>query len=142
MTTDYREVMSGHSNETLVKILTVKRDQYQPEALEAAQQELEKRGLKLSDFAMPSEKPLYSEATFAGQYNINGTSRNAQTQPDLQSAYDEARKKQANKDMLYGALWCIGGIIATASSIGAIFWGAIIFGGIQFFKGLINSQSN
>lgn len=139
MTADYTEVMLGHSNETLVKILTVKRDHYQPEALEAAQQELEKRGLKLSDFAIPSEKPLYSEATFSSSYNIN---QQTNTQPDMQSMYDEARRKQANKDMLYGALWCVGGIIATASSIGAIFWGAIIFGGIQFFKGLINSQSN
>jgi hypothetical protein len=136
MTTDYTEVMSGHSNETLVKILTVKRDQYQPEALDAAQQELEKRGLKLSDFA---------ETQYAGAYAINGinngTSRNVQAQPDMESLYDEARKKQATKDMLYGALWCVGGIVATASDIGAIFWGAILFGGIQFVKGLINSQS-
>ncbi len=137
MTTDYAAVMAGNSNETLVKILTVKRDLYQPEALEAAQQELEKRGLKLSDFA---------ETQYAGAYAINGinngTSRNAQTQPDMDSVYDQERKKQANKDMLYGALWCVGGIIATMSDIGAIFWGAIIFGGIQFFKGLINSQSH
>lgn len=142
MTTDYTEVMSGNSNETLVKILTVKRDQYQPEALEAAQQELEKRGLKLSDFTMPSEKPLYSEATYASQYTINGTNTQTGARPDINSIYDEARKKQANKDMLYGALWCVGGIIATASNVGAIFWGAILFGGIQFVKGLINSQSN
>ena len=140
MATDYTEVMSGNSNETLVKILTVKRDQYQPEALEAAQQELEKRGLKLSDFTMSSEKPIYSEATFAGQYNINGT--NTHTQPDMDSMYNEALRKQANKDMLYGALWCVGGIVATMSDIGAIFWGAIVFGAIQFFKGLSNSSSN
>ncbi len=142
MATDYPKVMSGNSNETLVKILTVKRDLYEPEALEAAQQELEKRGLKLSDFAEPSEKPLYSEATYASQYNINGTNTQTSARPDINSIYDEARKKQANKDMLYGALWCVGGIVATMSDIGAIFWGAIIFGGIQFFKGLINSQSN
>lgn len=141
MTTDYAEVMSGNSNETLVKILTVKRDQYQPEALEAAQQELEKRGLKLSDFTLPSEKPVYSEANYASQYNINGTNTQTGARPDINSAYDEARKKQANKDMLYGALWCVGGIIASSANIGAIFWGAIVFGAIQFFKGLINSSS-
>lgn len=139
MTTDHTDVMSGHSNETLVKILTEKSDQYQPEALEAARQELEKRGLKLSDFTLSSGKPIYSEANFAGQYNIHGS--NTQAQPDIDSMYEDARRKQANKDMLYGALWCVGGIVATASNIGAIFWGAIIFGGIQFFKGLINSQS-
>lgn len=41
--------------------------------------------------------------------------------------------------MLFGALWCIGGIVATATDIGLIFWGAIVFGAIQFIKGLINS---
>jgi hypothetical protein len=38
--------------------------------------------------------------------------------------------------MLFGALWCIGGIIATVSDLGYIFWGAIVFGAIQFFRGL------
>jgi hypothetical protein len=46
--------------------------------------------------------------------------------------------ERANKDMLYGALWCIGGIIATISDLGYIFWGAIVFGAIQFFRGLLN----
>jgi ABC-type Fe3+/spermidine/putrescine transport system ATPase subunit len=51
----------------------------------------------------------------------------------------EARKEQANKDMLYGALWCVGGIVLTISGIGFIFWGAIVFGGYQFLKGVVNS---
>lgn len=51
----------------------------------------------------------------------------------------DAKKERANKDMLYGALWCIGGIIATLADIGFIFWGAIVFGGYQFFRGLSNS---
>lgn len=48
----------------------------------------------------------------------------------------------ANKDMIWGALWCVGGIVATVADIGYIFYGAIIFGAIQFFKGLANSSSN
>lgn len=47
-----------------------------------------------------------------------------------------ARKKRAQKDMLYGALWCIGGLVLTMANIGFIFWGAIVFGGIQFFRGV------
>lgn len=55
--------------------------------------------------------------------------------------------RQNEKDMLYGALWCIGGIIVTsvgyssASGGGSylVTWGAILFGALQFFKGLINS---
>ena len=55
---------------------------------------------------------------------------------NLQAQIEQAKKSSAQKDMLYGALWCVGGIVATMASIGFIFWGAIIFGAIQFFKGL------
>jgi hypothetical protein len=47
-----------------------------------------------------------------------------------------ARKAKGQKEMLYGALWCLGGIILTAANIGYIFWGAIIFGAIRFFRGV------
>jgi hypothetical protein len=46
------------------------------------------------------------------------------------------QNERAKKDMLYGILWCIGGTVATIADIGYIFWGAILFGAIQFFKGL------
>lgn len=64
-------------------------------------------------------------------------------------AFNEAHSKRANKDMLYGGLWLFGGLIVTfvtysnASSGGGSYvvtWGAIIFGGIQFFKGIINKN--
>ncbi|MDI1234416.1 MAG: hypothetical protein PSX81_09050 [bacterium] len=57
----------------------------------------------------------------------------------------EAKMKRANKDILYGALWCIGGIVITAftyskaSSGGGkyvVTYGAIIFGMIQLVKGI------
>lgn len=53
----------------------------------------------------------------------------------------EAKHEKARKDMVYGALWFCGGTILTVADIGFIFWGAILFGGIQFFKGLINANS-
>lgn len=53
----------------------------------------------------------------------------------LESEIREAKNAGANKDMLYGALWCIGGTVATLADIGFIFWGAILFGAIQFIKG-------
>jgi hypothetical protein len=57
---------------------------------------------------------------------------------NLEDEIRKAKKERAGKDMLYGALWCIGGTVATAAHIGFIFWGAILFGGIQFIKGLVN----
>jgi hypothetical protein len=53
----------------------------------------------------------------------------------------EAKHEQARKDMVYGALWFCGGTILTLADIGFIFWGAILFGGIQFGKGVINAYS-
>lgn len=50
------------------------------------------------------------------------------------------KKENANKDMLYGGLWCVGGIIGTMANIGFIFWGAIVFGAVQFIKGVSNSD--
>lgn len=60
---------------------------------------------------------------------------------NLQIQIQEAKYEKARKDMIYGALWFCGGIILTVADIGFIFWGAILFGGIQFFKGLINVYS-
>jgi len=60
------------------------------------------------------------------------------------------KKQKAKNDMTYGAIWCIGGILFTAitysaaSSGGGVYfiaWGAILFGAIQFFRGLINSSN-
>lgn len=56
----------------------------------------------------------------------------------------EAIRKEAYKNMGYGALWCIGGIVVTLGTYSAasgggrfmVAWGAILFGGIQFFRGL------
>ncbi len=59
-------------------------------------------------------------------------------------------KKAGHKNMLYGALWCIGGIIVTAltyleavtnpaGGTYIIAWGAIVFGAIQFIRGLVQA---
>jgi hypothetical protein len=59
---------------------------------------------------------------------------------NLEKQIKDAKKEGANKDMLYGALWCIGGTVATIADIGYIFWGAIVFGAFQFIKGAVNSN--
>lgn len=83
-----------------------------------------------------NEKKSYEEAKKALQeYGIDEESASIVIS-NLEEQINKAKRERANKDMLYGALWCIGGIIATASGIGFVFWGAILFGGIQFFKGL------
>jgi hypothetical protein len=67
---------------------------------------------------------------------------------NLKAARSKAMKEAGQKNMLYGALWCIGGLIVTAVTFQAaagggsyvIAWGAILFGGIQFFRGLMQSS--
>ena len=55
---------------------------------------------------------------------------------------NNADKEQAYKNMAFGALWCIGGIIASAADIGVIFIGAIVIGAIQFVIGVIGVSIN
>lgn len=57
---------------------------------------------------------------------------------NVEDEIKKAKREAATKDMIYGALWCVGGTIATFANIGFIFWGAILFGGIQFIKGCVN----
>jgi hypothetical protein len=63
---------------------------------------------------------------------------------DIEVQFADLKNKAANKNMLYGGLWCIGGTIVTIATYSAaegggryvVAWGAIIFGAIQFFKGV------
>jgi len=63
---------------------------------------------------------------------------------NIQNRIKEEREEIANKNMLYGALWCIGGLLVTGVSYAVaieggsyfITWGAVVFGGWQFLKGL------
>jgi hypothetical protein len=60
----------------------------------------------------------------------------------------KATQSDGGKNMVFGALWCIGGIIVTAATYShassegggyVVAWGAIIFGAWQFLKGLYQS---
>lgn len=69
---------------------------------------------------------------------------------NLADARSAAVRSAAKKNMLFGALWCIGGTVITVWTYQAaannpgggsyvVAWGAIIFGAIQFFRGLMQS---
>jgi hypothetical protein len=49
-----------------------------------------------------------------------------------------ARNGNPARDVIIGGLFLFGGLIGTFSDTGYIFIGAIVFGGIQFVRGLIN----
>lgn len=51
------------------------------------------------------------------------------------------RRSKAEINMISGALWCVGGTALTLANFGLIFWGAILFGGVQFIGGLITYYS-
>ena len=57
---------------------------------------------------------------------------------ELENPVKDAKNAQAKKDMLHGGLWCVGGLALTLADVGFVFWGAILFGGIQFIKGVTN----
>ena len=70
---------------------------------------------------------------------------------DLERTRAEAVSTAGQKNMLFGALWCIGGIAITAATYNAaastgegsyvVAWGAILFGAMQFFRGLIEASA-
>ncbi len=67
---------------------------------------------------------------------------------NLHEARSQVASSAGAKNMAFGALWCIGGIAVTAFTYSAasegggsyvVAWGAILFGGIQFFRGMMQS---
>lgn len=59
-------------------------------------------------------------------------------------AISDINKEAGKKNMIFGGLWCLGGGFITYATMAAaengggyvITWGAILFGAIQFFRGL------
>lgn len=64
---------------------------------------------------------------------------------EMKAALRRANQDAGRQNMIYGALWCIGGTVVTvvtyqAAAAGGryvVAWGAIAFGGFQFLRGLI-----
>jgi hypothetical protein len=80
--------------------------------------------------ASDAQPPLFAE------------SQNALAAP---SNAAEALRARSQRDMLVGGLWCGGGILVTALTYSSaangggsyvVAWGAILFGGVQFLRGL------
>ena len=63
---------------------------------------------------------------------------------NLKQMKKEAEAGRGKKNMLFGALWCIGGTVVTVATYSAaegggtyvVAWGAILFGAVQFIIGL------
>jgi hypothetical protein len=54
------------------------------------------------------------------------------------SQHTQVKNATAKNDMIFGACWFVGGILATAADFGYIFWGAIVFGLFQFLRGIFS----
>jgi hypothetical protein len=118
----FKDVMLEHSDNKLIEVLKNRKD-YQFDATEAAIKEALKRRLILDMADLETKYPLAGEPV-----------------SPIIIAAEKENNESAKKDILYGALWCIGGIVATAADIGYIFWGAILFGGFQLIKGLMHNR--
>lgn len=63
---------------------------------------------------------------------------------DVNPEFKAQRRKEAVKNLISGALWCVGGLIVTAITYAAaadggtyiVAYGAIFWGGLQFLKGI------
>lgn len=57
----------------------------------------------------------------------------------IEEGFEEETDEHPKQDMLYGALLFVGGIVLTVCDTGYIFWGAIVYGGYLFLRGLTKS---
>lgn len=58
------------------------------------------------------------------------------------NSLNSSNRGKAVRDLVIGGLFCVGGTVGTLANTGYIFYGAIIFGGIQLVRGIITiSQS-
>jgi hypothetical protein len=70
----------------------------------------------------------------------------------LERAYQEAMQSAGRRNMLVGGIICVVGLLVTLGTLAAagqggggryiIAWGAIVFGAIQFFRGLGQMQNH
>jgi len=90
--------------------------------------------------------PAEQESSRPGRQKFRkGRDQSARLQEEMASLEGDMIRAAGQKNMIYGACWCIGGLAVTLLSLAAasgpgggrfiMAWGAIIFGAIQFFKG-------
>tara|TARA_B100000787_G_C16089291_1_gene248153 strand:+ start:180 stop:686 length:507 start_codon:yes stop_codon:yes gene_type:complete len=162
---DFEERMAKSSNEALINIMFNERISYDKEAVDCAERHLLNRGVDLTELTNSVKFKENGQALIDQAFNYgviqvidNGVDyirlkdelifkgisvqEASKVVNKIEKEIKKAKNTDANNDLIYGALWCIGGIVATAAEIGYIFWGAIVFGGYQFLKGLINSMNN
>ncbi|MDB5311984.1 MAG: hypothetical protein JWO38_6186 [Gemmataceae bacterium] len=78
--------------------------------------------------------------------------RNLGRRMSLGSDCPPANAPDDGRSEFYGGLWCVGGIVVTVGSFLAaatagggtyvVAWGAIVFGGIQFLRGMMRTAKN
>ena len=103
------------------------------------QQVVDKLYSHAANLLVNENKPNYEVVKELMEMGVDEESANTIV-VNLEEQIAKEQKSSAKRDMLYGALWCLGGTVLTLSDTGFIFWGAILFGGYQFIKGVINYQ--
>jgi len=161
------EILTNLTNQELIEIVTTDRAKYQVKFIDSTEKEIERRNIDKTTINEFHESTTYLKDSelkleklnqiYNFSYNLINVENKSLDQLKLiltEKGYDEndiswvirkilykkEEKKEANNDMLYGALWCVGGIVATMAEIGYIFWGAILFGAFQFIKGASNVE--
>ena len=107
--------------------------------------DMQKIAQALYGYAAQRMKNGASDAQIVGELKEKGLNEElARTiVSKLRPVHTEARHTAGRKNMIFGALWCVGGLIATLVGMSAgggyfiIFWGAIIFGAAQFIRGAV-----
>ena len=98
---------------------------------------------EMAHFDIPADTPVVADDPEGNWHTYEWF--DFQSEAEIQAENVQSRDKAAS-DIFFGLLWCVGGIVVTlvtynAASNGGTYiiaWGAILFGGIQFLKGLFH----
>lgn len=97
---------------------------------------------EFQNYSQPAGQ-TYNSSNFSG-HTTTANSTNTYVSPYEDKFVQSGDSGKAVKKMIFGALWAIGGTIGTVLSYSAasgggkymVFWGAILFGAVDFLIGL------
>jgi hypothetical protein len=109
-----------------------------------------------NDILQTDQNPENPQGLIDGHENTSSREGTGMNEPLKSDNLDTPAESESNtgtgqSNMLVGALVCIGGILVTAITYSAvketggtyiIAWGAIVFGAIQFFRGLFQNAES
>jgi hypothetical protein len=141
----FTNVMLNQTDEKLIETVNKSQDYY-PEAVQAAQEEILRRKNLVKQLSELSNDDILEFLTQAHHSVDIGLAKKEAEQRNL--IIPETDSKTRNKDILYGLLWLVGGLLITLASYSAArgggtyiaTYGVILYGAMRLLIGLFSKK--